>query len=188
MNPHQPNEDRGVLSDMVTGLSLLVMLLHAVGHLHALFTRRWGSMGREYPSGFVAVVGIIVVPMMSVLIVPPSYGAEFVWPYCLLLIALAVLHGLAKHRQKQHVHRHYIGDPWLKIGDPSRRRGEWVLGWILIGLCFLLSNTLGFLQLVSLICNAMTQDMIEARDRRIIHQMRDGQLEAEYYANRLKDQ
>jgi hypothetical protein len=68
--------------------------------LHALFTRRWGSTGHDYPSGFVGVVGIIILPMMSVMIVPPSYGAEFVWPNCLLVYTLAVLHGFANHRQK----------------------------------------------------------------------------------------
>ena len=185
MRSQNPNEDRGMLRDTVATLNVAVALIQAVGHIHALFTRRFGSMGREYPNGFVSVAGIIFVPLVAVMLAPPIYGCEFIWPYLFLVYLLAILHGVAKHRQKQHVHRHYIGDPWITIGEPGSRKGEWLLGWILIVLFFVLSNTLGILHLVSLVCNAMSQDMLEARDKRIVHQMRDSQLEAEYYANRL---
>ena len=136
---------------------------------------------------FVAVKVSAPVPLLAIVIIPPSYGVGFLVPYCLLVYLLAFLHGVAKQRQTRHVHRHYIGDPWLTIGHPSRRLGEWLLGWLLVGLFFLFSNTLGLLHLVSLICAAIGQDLMEAREKRILQQMRDSQLEAEYYSNRLKD-
>jgi hypothetical protein len=186
MSSHHSQDDRHPSTDIVGMLNVVVLLIHAIGHIHALFTRRWGSMGRDYPSGFVAIVSIIFVPLLAIVIVPPSYGVGFLVPYCLLVYLLAFLHGIAKQRQTRHVHRHYIGDPWLTIGHPSRRLGEWLLGWLLVGLFFLFSNTLGMLHLVSLICAAIGQDLMEAREKRILQQMRDSQLEAEYYSNRLK--
>lgn len=184
---NQSNE-REPFHDIIATLNLFVVLMRAVGYIHELFTRRFGSLGREYPNGVVAVIGIFFVPMLAVLFAPPVYGSEFIGPYFLLIIFLAVTHGIAKRWQKQHVHRHYIGDPWIQIGQPGGRKGEWLLGWIIIATLSLLSNTLGILHFVSLVCSAMSQDMIDARDKRILHQMRDSQLDAEYYTNRLNGQ
>jgi hypothetical protein len=185
MQPGRHSNEQEPFHDTVATINMFVVLLRAIGYIHELFTRRFGSLGREYPNGAVALIGIFFVPMLAVLVAPPVYGSEFLAPYYLLVILLAVIHGIAKQWQTRHVHRHYIGDPWIQIGQPGSRKGEWLLGWIIIAVFSLFSNTLGILHFVSLVCSAMNQDMIEARDKRIVRQMRDSQLEAEYYKNRL---
>lgn len=183
----EPDDDRpppGPAADWGAFLGLLLFAARCIAYPTELLTRRIGSMGREYPGPTITIGGVVAAPLLAVVTIPPGYGAGWIGVYLWGLIGLAALHGLAKRVRTDHVHRHYIGTPW--VGDARKRNGEVLLGGLIALVMFLLSNTLGVLHLVGVVCARLGVDLIVERDKRIVRRMKDAEIEARHYADRLR--
>lgn len=163
---------------------LLAFAARCVGYPMELMTRRVGSMGVGYPGPAVALGGVVAVPLLAVVVAPPHYGVGWVGLYPLVLIGLAVVHGVAKRARRGHVHTQFIGTPWF--GGERRRDGETLLGGVIAVGSFLVSDTLGWLHLAAVVCARLTFDLIVERDKRILRRMKDAEIEGRYYADRLR--
>jgi hypothetical protein len=179
--PPPPNP----VADAAGFLRLLTLAAECVAYPMELMTRRIGSMGVEYPGPVVTLGGVVVAPLLAVAVAPPHYGAGWVGVYLWGLFGLAVAHAVAKRVRKEHEHRHYIGTPW--VGETRKRDGETLLGGVIMVGSFLVSDTLGWFHLASLVCARLVVDLIVERDKRIVRRMKDAQIDARYYADRLRD-
>lgn len=172
--------------DTLAALSWVRFLAHAVAAPHEFLARKLGSMGREYAGSPARVVGLLVVPWLAVLIVPPTYGAEWLPVYAGVLLLAAAAHAVARSRRRSPVHRHYVGD--ALVGGGERRWGEVAVGLPLALLLFAACPTLGAVHLASVLCSRAVLAELRARDRRVVEKMRDARTEAAYYAARLRDE
>jgi hypothetical protein len=171
------------IADAWAGLTVLLFVVRCVSVPHELVARRLGSRGRDYPGWPIAVGGAVVVPLAAATVVPPSYGVGVLWAYLWGLPGLAVLHAAASRWQSVHVHRHYVGDSWWP--SAAGRRWEWLLGGGVAVYGFALCDTLGVLHAVSLIAATFCQAVMDERDDRLRHRLRDAAVEAEYYGSHL---
>ena len=180
--PPEPN-CREPFADTLAGLQWVCFLLRCLAYPHELLVRRFGTMGRGYRSRPESVIGVLLVPLFLSLLIPPHWGVSWLLLHSFYLFMVAGIHNWTPVRGG-HLHRLYIGDPL--VGSAETRWGETWLG-LGLGLALLvLCPTVGGCQLLATVCSRVNLFLLKAREQRIVDSMRDGQIDAQYYAELLR--
>ena len=181
-NPQTPDP----MGDLFTLWSLFRVVVQCFAVPHEIFVRTPGTMGREYPGGIASVGGLLVVPWVVIAVAPPHYGAEYLVLHWWVLIGWTAWHRVARRWRPGHTHRNYIGDSLSRAVDPNRWR-ETAFGTVIGLSLFTVCDTLAWLHLAGTACSRVHLMLIDARDDRTVHRMRDAEWEGRHYADRMRN-
>ncbi len=187
--------ERGPIEQAKQYFGIFTWLLQAFSFPQAIYTRRPGSMGKNYLSFPAALSFFLYVPFM-VLLCPPKYVQEMQlinW-YWLGMLVMLVVHALARgarQRRGEMVHSHFIGEPMLKLVPGISESTAWFLttaagivaGAVLTGW----SGTVGTAVALSAAADGLYRGMLAVRDQKQTDAAVDAYLEAECFNQRVQE-
>ena len=171
------------------GLNLMVAAAATVSAALTPWTRRPGTWG-ERANGMFAVLGFLFVPVYGALWWPkePQQALWYFWGLTAVLLFIGRLRGVWLRRRGYVVHSQYNGKPILPGPERTMKGVIQPLIVAAIGFCICSVNVpLGsYLMLAAggqTVVAAFQGSMEQAR----LRQMRDAQLESEYFTSRMQN-
>ncbi len=192
---YAPGQERGPIEQAKQYFGVLTWFLQVFSFPHAIYTRRAGSMGKNYLSVPAAIAFFLYVPFM-VLLCPPKSGDEMrliTW-YWLGMFVMLIVHAFARasrQRRGETIHSRFIGDPVLTLIPGISESTAWSLttaagvigGAILTGW----SGTVGTAVALSAAADGLYRGMLTVRDQKQTDAAVDAYLEAECFNQQVQE-
>jgi hypothetical protein len=181
--------------DVAVGAKVTMYTMQCLMYTHELFARRGYTVGSQYPGVAVTLVGLFLLPALT--LGRPS-GLPFPTPgespllgliapvHWAVMVLIAVARR-APNKRRRPVHSRFIGEPLAGLERDPRRWSEIAVGVLLAGTFHVIGcHALGALHLLGLACSRGHLMLIGLREGREEQRMRDARIEAGYHADRMR--